>query len=295
MAALVFPELRPAITTSAPASASPRAIPRPMPPLPPVTIATLPCKSNSFMAGMVEECPIMDGSEPSRSTILKSNVEGAEPARVAAPPERRRFPWARLLGGVILVVVGVGAGLILASSQQRPQPAASVATPPAPAAAAATTSRTRPAAAPTAAVSSPLPDINGISCDALESTIEHIHVHLAIFFNGEEQQIPFGIGIGQPWQVTSSGSGPFVSDGACFYWIHTHTEDGVVHIESPVRRRFTLGDFFAIWQVPLSGTQVGNAQGQVITYINGQRNATNPPDLPLLPHARIQLCVGGDV
>src|SRR5438874_2897647 len=125
MAALVFADLRPAIATSAPASASPHAIPRPMPPLPPVTIATLPCKSNGFMAGMVEEWPIMDGSEPSQSAILKSNVEVAEPATLAAAPERRRLPWARVLGGVILVIVGVGAGLILASSQQRLQPSAS--------------------------------------------------------------------------------------------------------------------------------------------------------------------------
>jgi hypothetical protein len=62
-----------------------------------------------------------------------------------------------------------------------------------------------------------------------------------------------------------------------------------------VRRRFTLGDFFAIWQVPLSTSQVGTAQGQVITYVNGQRSDTNPIDIPLLPHQRIQLDIGADV
>jgi hypothetical protein len=138
-------------------------------------------------------------------------------------------------------------------------------------------------------------DINAISCDALESTVVHVHVHLAIFLDGEEQQIPFGVGIGQPWQVSNGGQGPFVTDGACFYWIHTHTDDGVIHIESPVRRRFTLGDFFAIWQVPLSTNQVGPAQGQVITYVNGQAASTDPADIPLLPHTRIQLDVGTDV
>src|SRR5207248_11403284 len=136
--------------------------------------------------------------------------------------------------------------------------------------------------------------VNGISCDALESTIVHLHVHVAIFVDGEEQQIPFGIGIGQPWQVSDSDEGPFVDDGSCFYWIHTHTEDGVVHIESPVRRRFTLGDFFAVWQQPLSSTQVGLAQGAVITYVNGQRDSTSPADVPLLSHERIQLNVGAD-
>jgi hypothetical protein len=151
------------------------------------------------------------------------------------------------------------------------------------------------ASAKQAPASGPLPAINGITCDALESTVVHIHVHLAIFVNGDEQEIPFGIGVGQPWEVSDSDEGPFVDNGSCFYWLHTHTQDGVVHIESPVRRRFTLGDFFAIWQLPLSANQVGPAQGQVISYVNGQRDSTNPPDIPLLPHARIQLDVGADV
>jgi hypothetical protein len=104
-----------------------------------------------------------------------------------------------------------------------------------------------------------------------------------------------GIGIGQPWQVTNSAEGPFVADGGCFYWIHTHTEDGIVHIESPIRRRFTLGDFFAIWQLPLSANQVGPAQGPVTLYVNGEKSSANPSDVPLLPHERVQLDVGDDV
>jgi hypothetical protein len=214
---------------------------------------------------------------PPSGGILKSNVGSVE-ADAPKPARPRVFPMAAALGGLVLLISGVAAGLLLATSaQQRPTP-----TP--------VTTRT---AATTAAA--PLPDINGISCDALESTIVHIHVHLAIFFDGAEQQLPFGVGIGQPWQVTSSDQGPFVTDGSCFYWVHTHTGDGVVHIESPVRRRFTLGDFFAIWQVPLSSTQVGPGQGQVISYVNGQQTGTNPPDIPLLPHERIQLDVGTDV
>ena len=67
------------------------------------------------------------------------------------------------------------------------------------------------------------------------------------------------VGIGEPWQITTAGERPFVEDGSCFFWLHTHTEDGVVHIESPVRRTFTLGDFFGIWQIPLSSSQVGPA------------------------------------
>src|SRR5437763_14718324 len=42
-----------------------------------------------------------------------------------------------------------------------------------------------------------------------------------------------------------------------------HYPDFVVHVESPVQRTFTLGDFFAIWGQPLSPTRVGPASGSV--------------------------------
>jgi hypothetical protein len=47
-AAADFAWLRPTTAMAAPASASPRAMPSPMPPLPPVTIATLPRRSNGL-------------------------------------------------------------------------------------------------------------------------------------------------------------------------------------------------------------------------------------------------------
>jgi len=227
--------------------------------------------------------------------VLRSNigdVEKIEPVR-----EMQGFPTGFVLIGLFVIVVAVAAALLLTANRS-PAPQATNSS-----GAASSASRPTLAAVPAAAATSrrasgaatPLPDVNGISCDTLESTIFHIHVHLAIFVDGQEQMLPLGVGIGQPWQVEDSAEGPFVTDGSCFYWIHTHTEDGVVHIESPVRRRFTLGDFFAIWQVPLSATQVGPAQGQVITYVNGSRDDRNPADIPLLSHERIQLDIGGDV
>jgi len=231
------------------------------------------------------------GGGPQGGEILKSNVDVLKPE----PPGRpARSVLPLVLAGLLLFVLGAGAALFWASTQRAPQPTSA-------ASARATITPVPVAAASTRAGSgstgagAPLPDINGISCDALESTIVHVHVHLAIFVNGGEQQVPLGIGIGQPWQVSDSAEGPFVTDGPCFYWIHTHTQDGIVHIESPVRRRFTLGDFFAIWQVPLGANQVGGAQGPVISYVNGQRSTTEPPAIPLLPHERIQLDIGGDV
>src|ERR1700733_8977487 len=54
-AAIDFASLRPTIAILAPASASPRAMPRPMPPLPPVTSATLPRRSNR--SGFIADIP----------------------------------------------------------------------------------------------------------------------------------------------------------------------------------------------------------------------------------------------
>ena len=231
---------------------------------------------------MVEEGRVASsapGGDPARGEILKANVDGVR-AEEAPPHRSSRSVLPLALAGILLFLLGAGVALFWSTNQLRAQQAAAA--------------RPTPTVTTTAGAG-PLPDVNGIPCEGLEQTIEHIHLHLAIFINGQEEQIPFGIGIGQPWQVSDSDEGPFVTDGACFYWIHTHTEDGIVHIESPLRRRFTLGDFFAIWQQPLNESQVGPAQGQVIVYVNGQKSSTAPQDITLLPHERIQLDVGTDV
>src|SRR5450755_995665 len=68
-AASDFVSLRPTIATLAPASASPRAMPRPMPPLPPVTIATLPPRSNSFDVIVIIQDAVRDRSESARLAL----------------------------------------------------------------------------------------------------------------------------------------------------------------------------------------------------------------------------------
>src|SRR5258708_6050086 len=54
-AASDFAALRPTMVMAAPAFASPRAMPSPMPPLPPVTIATLPVRSNNGFVMMLPD------------------------------------------------------------------------------------------------------------------------------------------------------------------------------------------------------------------------------------------------
>jgi hypothetical protein len=133
--------------------------------------------------------------------------------------------------------------------------------------------------------------VDGIGCDTSEQTLFHIHAHLTIFVNGAARQVPAGIGIpGAQGQNTSTGT--FIGSGTCFYWLHTHAADGVIHIESPVQRTYTLGEFFNEWGQPLSATKVGPATGKVTAIYNGHVYLGNPADIPLTKHAQIQLEVG---
>jgi hypothetical protein len=103
--------------------------------------------------------------------------------------------------------------------------------------------------------------------------------------------VPYGVGIANP-QLQPGIGVPFVAAGSCFSWLHTHAADGIIHIESPVQRTYTLGNFFDIWGQPLSRTRVGPAKGTVTALYNGQVWTGNPRDIPLDAHSQIQLEVG---
>jgi hypothetical protein len=133
--------------------------------------------------------------------------------------------------------------------------------------------------------------VDGISCDTTEQLVYHIHAHLTVFVNGAARQIPAAIGIPGA-QAENTPTGPFIATGSCFYWLHTHAADGIIHIESPVHRTYTLGDFFDIWGQPLGPDQVGPARGPVTAIYNGQVYRGNPRNIPLEKHAQIQLEVG---
>ncbi len=134
-------------------------------------------------------------------------------------------------------------------------------------------------------------DVDGISCQSNQRTVFHIHAHLAIFVDGSPRQVPAAIGIvGARAQATAQG--PYISTGTCFYGLHTHAADGIIHIESPVQRTYTLGDFFDEWGQPLGPDHMGPAAGNVVAIYDGQRYEANPRDIPLNAHAQIQLEVG---
>ena len=136
--------------------------------------------------------------------------------------------------------------------------------------------------------------MDGIQCGATEQLAYHIHAHLSVFVNGAPKAIPPGVGIpGSSPQLTPQG--PIAAGGQCIYWLHTHTSDGVIHIESPTQRIYTLGNFFDVWHQPLSATQVGPDTGEVTAYVDGKPWTKDPRAIPLNAHTVIQLSVGSPV
>jgi hypothetical protein len=134
--------------------------------------------------------------------------------------------------------------------------------------------------------------VDAIKCETSEQVLFHVHSHLAVFVDGRPLVIPEGIGIAAPRSVAETAEGPFVVTGACFYWLHTHARDGVIHIESPVQRRFTLGQLFDIWRRPLARDRVAGARGPVTAYVDGRPFAGDPRTIALGAHRVIQLDVG---
>jgi hypothetical protein len=136
--------------------------------------------------------------------------------------------------------------------------------------------------------------VDGVQCAPIEQLVYHIHSHLQVYVNGEPRALPAAIGlVGPVSQQTPYG--PFYGAQQCYYWLHTHASDGVIHIESPSARIYTLGNFFNEWSQPLSGTQVAGAKGKVAAFLNGKPWTKSPTAIPLLPHASIQLDVGSPV
>jgi hypothetical protein len=133
--------------------------------------------------------------------------------------------------------------------------------------------------------------VDGIQCLGAEQLLFHIHAHLTVFVHGAARRIPYGIGI-RGAQATATPAGPYVGGGTCFYWVHTHAADGIIHIESPIARTFTLGDFFDVWGQKLGPEQVGPSAGRVTALVNGRVYRANPRDIPLTAHVQIQLEVG---
>lgn len=77
-------------------------------------------------------------------------------------------------------------------------------------------------------------------CTSDMATQFHIHPNLQIVINGQKQEIMANIGISL----------------SCMNALHTHDSSGIIHVESPEKRDFTLSDFFAVWNKTYNKDQI---------------------------------------
>ncbi len=121
----------------------------------------------------------------------------------------------------------------------------------------------------------------GLPALAEEGTVLHIHQHLDIWINGQKVSIP---------EIGDNTSQKFIAP------IHTHDETGIIHVESPVVQRFTLGQFFDIWGVRLTDQCLGGycaGDGSKLRlYENGVSIDKAFRDLELKPKAELVLVFG---
>jgi hypothetical protein len=122
----------------------------------------------------------------------------------------------------------------------------------------------------------------GLPALAREGTALHTHQHLDLFVHGRRVAVPAGIGI--------DAGARFIAP------IHTHDGTGVIHVESPQVRTFTLGQLFGVWGLRLTRSCVGascaGGREQLAVYADGRRVRGDPRLLPLAPHAEIVVAFG---
>jgi hypothetical protein len=128
--------------------------------------------------------------------------------------------------------------------------------------------------------------VQGLECLPTMPETYHVHTHLSIFLDGVAIAVPGRVG--------------FVSlqpSGTCFYSIHTHDHTGKLHIEAAAPGTFTLGQFFAIWGMPLETDNVAGITGKpIVVYSTDQatvtRVTTDWKAIELTSHKEVTIQIG---
>jgi hypothetical protein len=117
-----------------------------------------------------------------------------------------------------------------------------------------------------------------------EGNVVHIHQHLDLFVDGKPVEIPGDVGIGP--------QSAFLSD----LHVHAAYPPGIIHVESPTQAQFTLGQFFAVWGVPLSASCIGSlcqkGAKQLSVFVNGKPLKADPTRIILAEHQEIVIAYG---
>jgi hypothetical protein len=190
----------------------------------------------------------------------------------AARVRRRRLGIAAVLAAVL--VAGIG-GLAVSAANRDRQPATS------PGPLAGLQTGPAPWGANTADLAERLRAIGIPALSPVEGTAVHIHQHLDLYVDGRKVLVPAGIGIDP-----AVGYAP----------LHTHDPSGVIHVESPTVRTYTLGEFFAVWGVRITPSCLGGycAGGgrRLRLFVDGRAYRGDPTTLALAPHQELVVAFG---
>jgi hypothetical protein len=188
-----------------------------------------------------------------------------------APPKRNSTP--SVVAGVVVILLAiVGVGYAATHHTATPTPT------------------------PIPTEQSLAPTIDRVQCNAGEMLAYHIHQHLTMYDHGKQVPLPSSIGI--------PGS---ESAAICLYWLHVHAlYPGIIHVESPTTRTYTLGQFFDVWKatkndaIPRGDAYVLKLEqaakhGQVTVFVEKRRWKRSYRSVPLTSHESITIEIGKPV
>jgi hypothetical protein len=142
----------------------------------------------------------------------------------------------------------------------------------------------------------------GLEAARTELLDYHVHAHLDVFVDGRRTKVPGGIGISTeiPERETEDGLRFYSLSGIgcdrpCISPLHTHTDSGILHTESPVDRLNTLGEFFTEWGVRFTRKCVGGyckPGTKLAIYVDGERFTGDPRSIELENMREIAVVIG---
>ena len=125
--------------------------------------------------------------------------------------------------------------------------------------------------------------VERLDLPGLSEVVNHVHTPLTIVVNGQPVAVPANIGIDEASGVIAP--------------LHTHDETGSVHVEADDAAFVgTLGQFFDVWGVRLTGDCIGGncADGDATlrVFVDGQEFTGDPRTIPLEDQIPIAVTFG---
>ncbi len=117
----------------------------------------------------------------------------------------------------------------------------------------------------------------------LSEVVNHVHAPLTIVVDGQSVAVPANIGIDQATGIISP--------------LHTHDDTGLIHVEADDAAFVaTLGEFFDVWGVRLTGDCVGgycaDGEASLRVFVDGEEVTGDPRSIPLEDEAAITVTFG---